>query len=147
MWSLNTFWGGFLMVRYELYFYSRIKPWIKPCKQYQNKPKLNIRCDHTPIRYNMNFHFILRWFPYGSLRVVCLCNKIELRIKTSSKQYLNKPKFDIWCALTPNRQNIKLQFFFSYGSLLRVVFLRQNWMILQISTNPYLSFFLIYWYD
>jgi hypothetical protein len=38
----------------------------------------------------------------NSLRVVFFCSRIEPRIKTSSKRYQNKPKFGIWCDLTPN---------------------------------------------
>jgi hypothetical protein len=37
------------------------------------------------------------WFTKSSV----FCGRIEPRIKTSSKQYQNKPKFDIWCDLTP----------------------------------------------
>jgi len=33
---------------------------------------INIRCDLTPIRQNMEFQLMLRWFAYGSLRVVFL---------------------------------------------------------------------------
>ena len=132
----------------------------------------------------MKFKFFLRLTGYGSQRVVFLRHNWP-RIKTSSKQYQNKPKSNIWCYLTPNRLNMKCQLilrWFTYDSQ-RVVFLRQNltydaisspidwiwsfnwfwggllmvqqelcfcgknWMILKISTNPYLCFFLIYWYD
>jgi hypothetical protein len=84
----------------------------------------------------MKFQFILRWFAYGSLRVVFLRQNW-----TSSKQYQNKPKFDKWCDLTPNRLNVKFNWF--RGGLLMVhqelCFCSKNWMILEISTNPSLS--------
>jgi hypothetical protein len=88
----------------------------------------------------MKLQMILRWFAYSSLEL-CFCGKIEPQIKTLWKRYQNKPKFVIWCDLTSNRQNMKFQLilrWFAYGSL-RVVFLGQNWIILQISSNLSLS--------
>jgi hypothetical protein len=107
---------------------------------YQNKSKFNIWCDIIPNTHNIKFQFILRWFAYGSPRVV-FCGRIESRIKTSSKLYQNKPKVYIYCDLTTNRQNMKLQLilrWFAYSSL-KIVFQRQNWIIPQISTNLSLS--------
>jgi len=80
---------------------------------------------YHPNTHNMKFQLILRWFSYGSLRVVFF-GRIEPRIKTLSKRYQNKLRFYISCDITPNRQKMKLQLIlrlFSYSSL-RVVFLR-----------------------
>jgi hypothetical protein len=42
-------------------------------KSQENDIKIiNIWCDLTPIRQNMEFQLMLRWFAYGSLRVVFL---------------------------------------------------------------------------
>jgi len=65
---------------------------------------------------------------------LCFCDRIEPRIKTLSKRYQNASKFDIWFDLIPNRRNMNFQsimMWFVYSSL-RVVFLQQNWIILQI---------------
>jgi hypothetical protein len=77
------------------------------------------------------------WFTKSSVSAA----ELNLELKNSSKIYQNKPKFYKCCALTPNGHNMKLQFirrWFTCSSL-RVVFLRHNWIIIQILTNLSLS--------
>jgi hypothetical protein len=51
----------------------KTEPPIKTLRsQYQNKPKFNIWCDIMLNTQSMKFKLILRWFAYGSLKVVFL---------------------------------------------------------------------------
>jgi hypothetical protein len=62
--------------------------------------------------------------------------KSEPQIK-QNVEIQTEPKFNMWCDLTPSRQNVVFQWilrWFAHGSLI-VVFLRQNCIILQISSN------------
>jgi len=78
---------------------------------------------YTEYEVSSNSKVFCLWF------IKSCISAAELRIKSSSKLYQNKPKFYICCDLTTNIHNINFQLirrWFAYSSL-KVVFLQQNW--------------------
>ena len=54
-------------------FMTELNLQLKPSKaDIKIRPQFSIWCDRIPNKHNMKFQLILRWFAYGSLRIVFL---------------------------------------------------------------------------